>query len=255
MPKISPIPAFRDNYLWMIQHAGENWIVDPGDAAPVKSWLEQHQLQLDGILITHHHPDHIGGVEQLNRPGLRIIGPALDAMPFTTEPVSGDETISAAGMNFKVIAVPGHTLNHLAYYCGDADSPILFCGDTLFVGGCGRLFEGTPEQMLESLNKLAALPDDTRVYCAHEYTQANLRFALSIEPHNQILANFSHQVAELRQQNQPTVPSTVAQEKRINPFMRSEDKTLKEKVAARSGRDKISNQQCFTFLRSWKDEF
>ncbi len=254
MALITPIPAFKDNYLWLLQNAGENWLVDPGDAEAVRRELDRQRLELHGILITHHHPDHIGGVEALRRPGMRIIGPALDVLPWTTEPLAGGETLHLAGLTFEVLAVPGHTLNHLAFVCRDTEPPVLFCGDTLFSAGCGRLFEGTAEQMHASLTLLKRLPDSTRVYCAHEYTQANTRFALTVDSENPDLLSFARQVDQARQQNRPTLPSTIGLEKRVNPFLRTLDPGVQNSVASPSELP-LDEVVCFARLRKNKDNF
>lgn len=256
MSSITPIPAFKDNYIWLLENAGETWVVDPGDAEPVQRRLEESGKQLDGILITHHHRDHIGGVAALLQPGMRVVGPALDAQAFTTEPLGGGEQVRIAGLDFKVLAVPGHTLNHTAYYAEpEGEAPLLFCGDTLFVAGCGRIFEGTPAQMYESLGTLRALPENTRVYCAHEYTLANLKFARAAEPDNARIRELMDEVERLRAEGQPSVPSTIGTEREVNPFFRAAEKTVKAGLAQSGAPQGLSDLESFTRLREWKNNF
>src|SRR5574343_1546198 len=206
MFEVSFIPAFKDNYIWLLTCGRRAFIVDPGDAAPVRSRLEADGLTLEGILITHHHADHQGGVAELAAKWpVKVYAPGNESITGRTRPLSGGECIDVLGQRVQVMAVPGHTLGHLAYYAEGA----LFCGDTLFGAGCGRLFEGTAEQMSTSLDSIAALPDATRVYCAHEYTEMNLRFALAVEPDNLALQARARQVAALRAAGRSTVPLTL----------------------------------------------
>ncbi len=215
MFEILPIPAFKDNYIWLLVRDGRAAVVDPGDAAPVIARLEALHLQLETILITHHHDDHQGGVEELvARWQPRVFGPAGESITGCTDPLSGGETIDVLGQAVDVLPVGGHTRGHLAYYVPGA----LFCGDTLFGAGCGRLFEGTPAQMHASLARLAALPDDTLVYCAHEYTEANLRFAVAVEPENVALRARVERVAALRAAGVLPFPRHWARKRRPTPF-------------------------------------
>ena len=264
MMKITPIPAFNDNYIWLLtcqDHLEENqnraWVVDPGDAAPVLKALDQQALSLAGILITHHHADHTGGISQLLQHfPVPVIGPANSNINGISQPVCEDDEIEVLGTTFRVISVPGHTLDHIAYFSDSAaDQPTLFCGDTLFAGGCGRLFEGTPETMLLSLKKLAALPENTQVFCAHEYTTANLCFAVAVEPDNEILQQRVVEVQQLRQRETPSVPSTLAQEKATNPFLRA---SVPAVISAAKNREKdLKNDEASVFkvIRKWKDCF
>jgi len=254
--KLIPLPAFTDNYIWMLHNGQSAWVVDPGDAAPVFQTLAAHRLNLQGILVTHHHPDHTGGVAELrDATGAAVFGPFLEKMPEPLCRVAQDETIEAIGLTFRVIEVPGHTAGHIAYFCSVVNGgPILFCGDTLFSGGCGRLFEGTPAQMLASLDTLAALPGDTRVCCTHEYTLSNLKFAREVEPDNVDLANYQIHCQALRAADLPTLPSTIARERAINPFLRSTQPT----IAASSQRfdaAQTAAQGVFATLRTWKNQF
>jgi hydroxyacylglutathione hydrolase len=248
------IPAFKDNYIWLLRQGARAAVVDPGDAAPVLGFLHEEKLSLRSILITHHHGDHQGGIEELlsRFPAAEVLGPERESITGMTVPLRGGERIRPAMLDggLRVVAVPGHTLGHLAYY-GEA---CLFCGDALFAGGCGRIFEGTPRQMAESLACLAALPEDTLVYCGHEYTAANLRFALAVEPGNRALRRRADEVAVLRAKGVPTVPSTLAVEKATNPFLRCREP---EVIAAARARGVAENDSVAVFaaLREWKNEF
>lgn len=235
------------------QHA---WVVDPGDAEPVTQALQRENVQLQGILVTHHHPDHTAGVNFLrNATGAQVIGPALEPMPEPLRRVKGGDSVRVLDVNFEVLDVPGHTAGHLAYFAHlpHAD-PLLFCGDTLFSGGCGRLFEGTAAQMQHSLAQLSNLPDATRVCCAHEYTLSNLEFARTVEPDNVVLVNYCNQAQHLRAQGRPTLPSSIGLERQINPFLRWTQPTITESVrtfnAATAERDGI-----FATLRQWKNQY
>ncbi len=254
--KLIPLPAFTDNYIWMLHDDRAAWVVDPGDAQPVLQALEAHGLRLMGILVTHHHPDHTAGVAQLrDATGASVFGPQREAMPEPLCRLSQDETVDVLGLQFHVIEVPGHTSGHIAYYCEAMDgAPLLFCGDTLFSGGCGRLFEGTPAQMLASLEKLAALPGETRVCCTHEYTLSNLKFAVAVEPDNAALSAYQRHCQTLRAQGTPTLPSTIAQERAINPFLRSDVATVANS-ARRFDAEQAASQGVFATLRAWKNQF
>ncbi|NDP40200.1 MAG: hydroxyacylglutathione hydrolase [Rhodoferax sp.] len=254
--QLIPLPAFTDNYIWMVHDERRALVVDPGDAQPVLEALQRLSLQLEAILVTHHHGDHTGGVAALRAAtGAQVFGPAREPMPQPLTRLSGGDKVEALGLTFKVMDVPGHTAGHIAYYCADADNaPLLFCGDTLFSAGCGRLFEGSPAQMLASLDALAALPAATRVCCAHEYTLSNLKFACAVEPHNQTLADYLASATSLRLQQQPTLPSSILLEQQINPFLRTRQATVIQAVQAfdASARDEVS---IFAALRQWKNQY
>ncbi len=248
---VSFIPAFKDNYIWLLTEGKRAFVVDPGDAAPVVARLLADGLSLEGILITHHHADHQGGVADLvARWPARVYAPATESITGCTHPLSGGERIEVLGQSVRVIAVPGHTRGHLAYYTEGA----LFCGDTLFGAGCGRLFEGTPEQMSTSLDSIAALPDATLVYCAHEYTEMNLRFALAVEPDNQALQVRVAQVVELRAAGLASVPSTLADEKATNPFLRCTVPAVID-AALRQGAMNPEKTAVFAAIRGWRNNF
>jgi len=249
---VEPIPAFDDNYLWLVAHGSQAAVVDPGDAEPVLLRLRQRDLTLSAILVTHHHGDHVGGVESLVRAtGARVYGPRDERIPSPDVALAGGERIEVIGIDFDVLAVPGHTRSHIAYHAPSLRW--LFCGDTLFAAGCGRLFEGTPEQMSESLARLARLPDDTRVYCAHEYTLSNLRFALAVEPDNGVLRQRQQACSALRARGVPTVPSTIGEERATNPFLRCNVPAVKGTAEARAGRRLSSTADVFAVLRQWKN--
>ena len=252
-----PVPAFQDNYLWLLHDGLRALVVDPGDAQPVLDVLRQRGLQLDTILVTHHHADHVGGVDRLRQEtGARVFGPARERIPPPFTPLAGGDHVQVLGIRFRVIDVPGHTAGHIAYFADDVDgAPLLFCGDTLFSGGCGRLFEGTPAQMLASLDALAALPAATRVCCTHEYTLANLRFARVVEPGNLELQRYQQQCESLRQQDQPTLPAVLGEETRINPFLRAREPEVGRAAQAFNGADPGDALAVFTAIRQWKNEF
>ncbi len=240
----------------MFHNGAEAVVVDPGDAAVVQAALHKYSLQLQAILLTHHHADHTGGVDELrSATGCKALGPAFEVLPEPVQRLSGGDTVQALGLQFTVMEVPGHTAGHIAYYCAEFDgAPLLFCGDTLFSGGCGRLFEGTPAQMLASLDSLAALPGHTRVCCTHEYTLSNLRFARAVEPDNRELQAYEARCIALREQGQPTLPSSIALEKSINPFLRSREPSVIK--AAQSHNSAAQGEVAhFAALREWKNNF
>ncbi len=252
-----PLPAFQDNYLWLLHDGQRAVVVDPGDAQPVRSFLERTGLQLEAILVTHHHPDHIGGVDALREAtGAPVWGPARERIPEPYTKLTEGDTVDVLGLRFTVFDVPGHTAGHIAFYCADADGrPLLFCGDTLFSGGCGKLFEGTPAQMLASLGKLAELPDSTRVCCTHEYTLSNLKFATVVEPGNAQLIGYRQQCEAQRARGEPTLPSSMAVEKEINPFLRTRVAAVARAAGTHGAPDPGDEVAVFAALRQWKNEF
>ena len=257
MIKIEALPAFTDNYIWLLQDNKQRRcaVVDPGDAAPIEAWLANNPgWQLTDILITHHHFDHVGGIERLKAAtGARVLGPAHESIPGRDLGLNDGDHVDVLGLSFSVMAVPGHTLGHIAYL--QTDQHWLFCGDTLFAGGCGRLFEGTAEQMHTSLSRLAALPEQTQVYCTHEYTLSNLRFASAVEPENAAISQRLQQVTQWRETGQISLPSSIGLERATNPFLRSAEPTVSTRMAEREGREAQDSVYVFAALRAWKDTF
>ncbi len=263
---ITGIPAFSDNYIWLVDDGERAVAVDPGDASVVMQRLESTGLTLDAVLITHHHPDHTGGLATLvdAYPELRIIGPKNPGIKLVNQRVAEGDRVEVLGsLELEVIDVPGHTLDHIAFFASpdaqspklaNLDEPVLFCGDTLFAGGCGRLFEGSAAQMHNSLSKLAQLDERTKVYCAHEYTLANLKFALAVEPENQALQHRFEDVTAKRENNQPTVPSSLQLELDTNPFLRSGAPAIWETLK-HQGHNVSDDVSAFALVRNWKDNF
>ncbi|MDP4299479.1 hydroxyacylglutathione hydrolase [Leptothrix discophora] len=254
------LPAFDDNYIWMLHDGHQALVVDPGDAEPVRAALERHSLELAAILVTHHHGDHVGGVCALlaSNPA-PVWGPARESLPVEVTRVSDGDLVridALGGLAIDVIDVPGHTAGHVAYVvpARDGQPPILFCGDTLFSAGCGRLFEGTPAQMHASLGRLAALPSDTRVCCAHEYTLANLRFARAVEPDNPAIQAHQSRCESLRDERVPTLPSHIALERQINPYLRCDQPQVMASAATR-GANPADPVSVLATIRAWKNEF
>lgn len=256
---VVPVPAFQDNYLWLLQNGAQAVVVDPGDAAVVETTLADLGLRLSAIVLTHHHQDHTGGVLELcaRRPMLPVFGPAQENIPGVTHPLVEGQTatLTALGLELRVLEVPGHTKGHIAYYCERSPAPLLFCGDTLFGCGCGRLFEGTAQQMQTSLAKLSALPDETLVYCAHEYTLSNIRFAQAVEPDNVALRERAAKDRGLRDQGRPTLPSTLAVEKQTNPFLRWDFAAVRAAAESQKSGAGSSPTTTFAAIRAWKDHF
>ena len=254
--KLIPLPAFSDNYIWLLHDQSHALVVDPGDAQPVLAALQKFNLQLQAILVTHHHPDHTGGLAELRQAtGAQVFGPERELIPQPLTQLRDGAQVQCLGLTFEVIDVPGHTAGHIAYYAGVPEqAPLLFSGDTLFSGGCGRLFEGTPAQMLASLDRLAALPDATRICCAHEYTLSNLKFARAVEPGNAALGDYAAAAQRLRAAQQCTLPSNMLLERRINPFLRSRQPDVIRAAQAfdASARGEVA---VFAALRQWKNQF
>ncbi len=256
--QLKAIPAFNDNYIWLLHNAHQAVVVDPGDAQPVLAFLAHHQLDLTGVLITHHHNDHVGGITELLRhyPSVPVYGPALESIPKRTHAIQADDIVHLPELacRLRVLSVPGHTSGHVAYFGhNDLNEPFLFCGDTLFSGGCGRVFEGTAAQMLDSLNQLAALPPQTLVCCAHEYTLSNLNWALNVEPNNDDLHDYYQHAAALRAEQQPTLPSTIELELRINPFLRTHIPEVQLSASSYSSCAASNPTEVFAQLREWKN--
>jgi len=259
--RLHPLPAFDDNYIWLVQGGHDAVVVDPGEADPVLAELARANLQLRAILLTHHHPDHVGGViELVAATGAPVYGPAHERLPCCDQRlVEGDQVrLSASAgelLNLTVLDVPGHTAGHIAYHGTAVNQAVLFCGDTLFAAGCGRVFEGTPAQMHASLQKLRSLPADLQVCCAHEYTLANLRWALAVEPDNLALQAWQRRATSLRAAGQPTLPTTLALECATNPFLRTDAPAVIAAAARHCGQALATPTDVFAALRTWKNRF
>lgn len=259
MLDITPINAFSDNYIWMIASADGNeaFLVDPGDGKAAQDALDKAGLRLAGVLITHHHPDHVGGLDALlSKTNVPVYGPNNPAISQINQRVNEGDRLTVFGVEFAVMEVPGHTLDHIAYYSADAgQTPVLFSGDTLFAGGCGRIFEGDPAMMCQSLLSLCNLPESTLIYCAHEYTLGNLDFALAVEPENKQLSERIEFDQQRRNNNTPTVPSTLAMELATNPFLRCDQADVITAVQDRLSQGAKEQKHVFAAVRAWKDNF
>jgi len=254
MLEIVPLPAFQDNYIWTLRDGRHAAVVDPGEAGPVKAYLARENLSLAAILATHHHPDHVGGIAELvAMKKVPVFGPKGEPIPALTHPLGQDDKVSIPELAaaFTVLDIPGHTRAHVAYYGLGS----LFCGDTLFACGCGRVFEGTPAQMLASLSKLAALPDETKVYCGHEYTLANIKFARAVDPGNAALAAREERATALRAAGKPTLPSTLGEERATNPFLRCGEPVVVESANKYLGSRIGDPVSVFAAIREWKNRF
>ncbi|MGB0467775.1 MAG: hydroxyacylglutathione hydrolase [Pontibacterium sp.] len=257
MFKVTPIPAFQDNYIWAISIEGSNQVVvvDPGDNLPVEHYLQQHHLHLNAILVTHHHYDHTDGIAPLvAKYSVPVYGPANTPFTGITIALNDHDQIELLGHQLQVRTVPGHTLDHIAYF-SPGEQPQLFCGDTLFLAGCGRLFEGTAAQMLTAMNYFKSLPDNTAVYCTHEYSLANLQFASAVEPDSKAIQKTTAQCNNLRENNKPTLPTSIAQERLINPFMRTTEPEVITSAIRFAGHPLDSELDVFTAVREWKNQF
>jgi hydroxyacylglutathione hydrolase len=255
---ISPICAFQDNYIWMIKNSADKsaFVVDPGDAVPVFETLNNQGLTLTGILVTHHHYDHTGGISELLAAyPVPVYGPKASSFKLIDHRLSEGDLVQVYGFDFTVMELPGHTLDHIAYFSHNTKPPVLFCGDTLFVSGCGRVFEGTFEQMHHSLMKLSELPPATLVYCAHEYTLANLDFAKIVDGTNTDLKDFLSTTQQIRKKHAPTVPSSIEMELAINPFLRTDKASIKKAAEDHANKKLSSPVAVFNVIRSWKDSF
>ena len=255
MINIEPIKAFDDNYIWLMTTNEGSIVIDPGECINLLKTIEQKNIKLDAVLITHHHYDHTGGIEELliKYPNLKVYGPNNNIDSIKSRLIDG-ELLNVIGIDFEIIEIPGHTLDHIAYFANIKNSPILFCGDTLFAGGCGRVFEGTFDQMYGSLMKLKKLPQNTRIYCGHEYTINNLKFAKAVEPDNIDLITRYNDVLDLRKNNIPTLPSTLSIELKTNPFLRA-DKNNVQNIISKKFKTGINEKEIFSALRQWKDNF
>ena len=255
MINIESIKAFDDNYIWLMTTNEGSIVVDPGENINLLKVIEKKNIKLDAILITHHHYDHTGGIEELliKYPNLKVYGPNNN-VDLIKSRLGDGELLNVIGIDFEVIEIPGHTLDHIAYYANINNSPVLFCGDTLFAGGCGRVFEGTLDQMYDSLMKLKKLPKNTRIYCGHEYTINNLKFAKAVEPDNIDLIIRYDEALDLRKNNIPTLPSTISIELKTNPFLRADENNV-QKIISHKFKTGFSEKEIFSALRQWKDNF
>ena len=251
---LSALPAFRDNYIWLLSRGAHSLVVDPGEVGPVRRALAEQGLVLDAVLVTHHHADHMGGAAELAAEHHCLVyGPARESIEAVSRPLSEGAQVDLPGLgaSFRVSDIPGHTSGHIAYI----GHGIMFCGDTLFSAGCGRLFEGTAREMTASLAKLAALPDDTRVCCGHEYTLANLCFAAVVEPGNRDIADYAVECAARRERGEPTLPSLLGRERRVNPFLRCHEPAVRDAARRKAGRVLADEVEVFAVMREWKNGF
>ncbi|PSJ18237.1 hydroxyacylglutathione hydrolase [Nitrosomonas supralitoralis] len=257
MLNIHPANAFRDNYIWIIHNQNYAVVIDPGIATPVIEYLQLKKLQLCAILITHHHNDHTGGiVELIKLSDIPVYGPGNESIATISNPVQQNDIVSLQeiSLNLTVLDTPGHTRGHIAYY-GSNPWNMIFCGDTLFSCGCGRIFEGSAAQLYQSLQKISQLPEDTLIYCAHEYTLGNIQFARTVDPENRKLNEFAITAQELRHKNTPTIPATLALEKAINPFLRCDHQQIINSAQNYSGKPMQNPENVFAVLREWKNKF
>ena len=254
MINIEPIEAFSDNYIWLLTTNEGSIVIDPGESQNLLKILKENNFNLKAILITHHHFDHTNGINEiLSEKSIDVYGPNNNIDSINIR-VTNESKINLLGIEFEIIEIPGHTLDHIAYYSENNGRPILFCGDTLFSGGCGRVFEGTFEQMHDSLSILKELPVNTKIYCGHEYTESNLKFAKSVEPLNQKIISRYNEVIELRKQGIPSLPTTLELELETNPFLRVGLKEVQQEISKKFNIPK-NDKDIFTAMRQWKDNF
>jgi len=254
MLKVEPIKAFSDNYIWLVTTNQGSIVVDPGESSKICKLLNENSIDLKGILITHHHFDHTDGISDILKiKNIEVYGPSNNINTISKR-LKGGDSINIIGINFKVIEVPGHTLDHIAFHAIYENFSILFCGDTLFCGGCGRVFEGTYEQMHNSLKKISTLPINTKIYCGHEYTESNLFFATEVEPENKKLTDFYNEIKLKRQKDEVSLPTTLQKELDINPFLRCNKKNIQTNISEKFN-IKQNEADVFAAIRKWKDNF
>ena len=254
MLSIKPIKALSDNYIWLVTTNEGSIVIDPGESKQIIDLIKSNKIDLEGILITHHHYDHTNGIEEiLKYKKVEVYGPKNNVNSVTKR-VKQNDVFNLIGLKFEVIETPGHTLDHIAFYCFEDGKSILFCGDTLFSGGCGRVFEGTYSQMYESLKKLSKLPEDTQIFCGHEYTSSNLQFACAVEPNNQFIKKYTEEIIEKTKNGVPSLPSSLKIEYMINPFIRCNEENLIDNINKKFG-EVTSEIEIFSTLRKWKDDF
>tara|TARA_Y100001970_G_scaffold63490_1_gene81313 strand:+ start:465 stop:1229 length:765 start_codon:yes stop_codon:yes gene_type:complete len=254
MLSVEPIKAFTDNYIWLVSTNEGSIVIDPGESKNIQKLIDNNTIDLKGILITHHHYDHTNGLSELVKINeLEVYGP-VNNIDGINHRLNDKDKISIIGIDFDVISIPGHTLDHIGFYSANANNPILFCGDTLFAGGCGRIFEGTYEQMFHALKKITKLPTNTNIYCGHEYTLSNLKFALEADDTNKELIEEFKKVENKINSNIPSLPTTLDKELKVNPFLRCDNINIQNKIIEKF---KVSNNELevFTALRKWKDNF
>jgi len=254
MLSVEPIKAFTDNYIWLVSTNEGSIVIDPGESKSIQKLIDNKTIDLKGILITHHHYDHTNGLSELVKKNkLEVYGP-VNNIDGINHRLNDKDKISIIGIDFDVISIPGHTLDHIGFYSANANNPILFCGDTLFAGGCGRIFEGTYEQMFSALKKITKLPTNTNIYCGHEYTLSNLKFALEADDTNKELIEEFKKVENKINSNIPSLPTTLDKELKVNPFLRCDNINIQNKIIEKF---KVSNNELevFTALRKWKDNF
>ena len=254
MLSIKPIKALSDNYIWLVTTNEGSIVIDPGESKQIIDLVKSNEIDLEGILITHHHYDHTNGIEEiLKYKKVEVYGPKNNVNSITKR-VKQNDVFNLIGLKFEVIETPGHTLDHIVFYCFKDEKSILFCGDTLFSGGCGRVFEGTYSQMYESLKKLSKLPEDTQIFCGHEYTSSNLQFACAVEPNNQFIKKYNEEIIEKTKNGLPSLPSSLKIEYMINPFIRCNEENLIDNINKKFG-EVSSEIEIFSTLRKWKDDF
>ena len=254
MLSVKPIKAFTDNYIWLVSTNEGSIVIDPGESKSIQKLIDNKTIDLKGILITHHHYDHTNGLSELVKKNeLEVYGP-VNNIDGINHRLNDKDKISIIGINFDIISIPGHTLDHIGFYSANANNPILFCGDTLFAGGCGRIFEGTYEQMFHALKKITKLPTNTNIYCGHEYTLSNLKFALEADDTNKELIEEFKKVKNKINSNIPSLPTTLDKELKVNPFLRCDNINIQNKIIEKFN---VSNNELevFTALRKWKDNF